>query len=52
MGEEEMIKYIYEKVCRENESLTRANDIIKTENRMLKQQNEMLIQILNKESKW
>lgn len=51
MGEEEMIKYIYEKVCRKNEDLERANDIIQTENRMLKQQNEMLIQILNKESK-
>ena len=51
MGEEEMIKYIYEKVCWENEDLTRANDIIKTENRMLKKQNEILIQILNRERK-
>lgn len=51
MGEEEMIKYIYEKVFWENQDLKRANDIIKTENRMLKNQNEMLIQILNRERK-
>lgn len=51
MGEEEMIRQIYEKVCF-NDDLKMKMDILITENKMLKQQNEMLIQILSKESKW
>lgn len=50
MGEEEMIRQIYEKVCF-NDDLKMDMNILITENKMLKQQNEMLIQILNKESK-
>ncbi len=50
MGEEEMIRQIYEKVCF-NDDLKMKMDILITENKMLKQQNEMLIQILSKESK-